>query len=59
VLFGVPQGYNLGLLFVIVFINDLCAKINYSKFILFVDDLKIYCDIKCVEDCKFLHADID
>jgi hypothetical protein len=42
-----------------IFINDLSAKINYSTFLLFADDLKIYRNIKSVEDCKALQVDID
>jgi hypothetical protein len=59
VLCGVPQGSKLGPLVFSVFISDLCTKMNYSKFILFADDLKIYRDIKSVEDCKYLQTDID
>jgi hypothetical protein len=32
---------------------------NHSKFFLFAGDLKIYRDIKSVEDCKSLQVDID
>jgi hypothetical protein len=31
----------------------------YSKFHLFADDLKMYQELKSVEDCKCLQADID
>jgi hypothetical protein len=42
-----------------IFINYLSARISHSKCLLFADDLKIYRDIKSVEDCKALQADID
>jgi hypothetical protein len=42
-----------------IFINALYAKINHSRFLLFAHDLKIYHDIKSVEDCKALQADTD
>jgi hypothetical protein len=45
VLSGVSQG-TLGPLLFNVLINDLSAKLNYSKFLLFTNDLKIYRDIK-------------
>jgi hypothetical protein len=59
VLSGVRQGSTRGPLLFNIFINDLSARINHSKFLLFTDDLKIYRDIKSVEDCKALQADID
>jgi hypothetical protein len=38
--------------------NNLSAKINQSKFLLFADMI-IYRDIKSVEDCEALQTDID
>jgi hypothetical protein len=42
-----------------MFINNISAKINHSKFLLFDDGLKIYRNIKSAEDCKALQVDID
>jgi hypothetical protein len=59
VLSGVPQGSTLGPPLFNIFINDLSAKINHSKCLLFADDLKIYRNIKSAEVCKALQVDID
>jgi hypothetical protein len=56
---GASQGSALGPLLFNIFINDLCAKINFSEFLLFADDLKIFCVIKSAEDCKLLQSDIN
>jgi retron-type reverse transcriptase len=58
VLSGVPQGSILGPLLFNIFVNDLSDIIKHSKFILFADDLKIYRNVKSVEDCKALQADV-
>jgi hypothetical protein len=50
---------TLGLLLLDNFINGICAKINYSKFLLFADGSKIYRDLKSVEDCKTLQANTE
>lgn len=49
-------GSNFESLLFIVFINDLCDKIEYSKF---ANDFNLYRDIKSVEDYKPLQAIID
>jgi hypothetical protein len=41
-----------------VFINDLCDAINYSRYLLFDDDIKIFLTIKCPEDCNLLQPDV-
>jgi hypothetical protein len=39
-----------------IFINDLCAKIHFSEFLL-IADLKIFRIIKSAEDCKLPQSD--
>jgi hypothetical protein len=56
---GVPQRSSLGPLLFNIFINDICDSISYSKYLLFADDLKIYCNINNVHDCKLLQSDIN
>jgi hypothetical protein len=58
-LLGVPQGSTLGPVLLNISINDFSSKINHSKFLLFADNLKIYRDMKSVEDCNALKVDID
>jgi hypothetical protein len=50
---------TLGPLLFNIFLNDLSARINHSKVLLFADDLKIYKDIKSAEDCKALQTYTD
>lgn len=54
---GVPQGSTFGPLLLYVFINDLCAKINFPNF-LFAEDFKLYSDLKSIDDCISLQANI-
>jgi hypothetical protein len=59
VLSGVSQGSSFGPLLFNIFINDLSPKMNHPKFLLFADNLKMYRDIKSVEDYKALQVDTD
>jgi hypothetical protein len=59
VLLGVPQGSLLDPLLFNIFINDLCKVIEYSNFLLFADDVKIFHAINSVDDCILLQSDIN
>jgi hypothetical protein len=49
----------LGPLLFNIFINELRIKINFSRLLLFADDLKIFLITKSAEDCKLLQYGID
>jgi hypothetical protein len=55
---GVPESSTLGSHLSSIFISDLCAKIRFSEFLFFVDDLKIFPVTKSDSDCKLLQSDI-
>jgi hypothetical protein len=59
VLSGMPQGSVLGPSLFSVFINDLCTAIEYSNFLLFADDIKIFHAINSADDCILLQSDIN
>jgi hypothetical protein len=59
VLSGVPQRSVLGPVLFNIFMNDLCDVINYSRCLLFADDIKIFHVIKSPNDCNRLQSDID
>ena len=49
---GIPQGSNLASLFYLIYVNDIKNAITDCKFLLFIDDLKIYLEIKSDSDIK-------
>lgn len=56
---GVPQGSHLGPILFLLFINDIKYYINYSKFLLFADDLKLFSSISSLSNCIELQSDFD
>jgi hypothetical protein len=55
----VPQGFVLGSFLFNIFINDLCNSVNYSKHLIFTDDLKLFLVINSPHDCLLLQSDIN
>lgn len=56
---GVPQGSHLGPILFSLFINDISTSIQFCKYLLFADDLKLYINIKTDQDCVKLQQDIN
>lgn len=56
---GIPQGSNLGPLLFLLFINDIGQTIEYSKYLLFADDIKLFRAIDSLIDSILLQNDID
>ena len=56
---GAPQGSHLAALFYILYINDIKKCIKHSNFKLYIDDLKIYKEIKTENDHLLLQEDIN
>lgn len=55
---GVPQGSILGPLFFVFFINDIVEDFNV-RYLLYADDVKIFCSINSLEDCIKLQSNLD
>lgn len=55
---GVPQGSILGPLFFSMFINDVTSLLSV-RYLLYADDMKLFCPIKSVGDCFRLQDDLD
>lgn len=55
---GVPQGSLLGPFLFNIFINDISSCIQYSKILLYADDVKIMKQISSVEDAYLLQKDL-
>ena len=56
---AIPQGSNLATLFFILYINDIKSHIHNSDFLLFIDDLKIFIEVKNNSSITNLNNDLN
>lgn len=56
---GVPQGSHLGPLLFILFMNDVPRIFEFSKCLMYADDLKIFRSINCIQDATRLQFDLE
>ena len=55
---GVPQGFFLGPILFILFINNVSAGLNKSQIQLYADDSKLYRRADSIEQCHLFESDI-
>lgn len=56
---GVPQGSHIGPYLFILYLSDLTGCFNYCRALFFADDLKIFLEVKSVDDCLKLQSDVN
>lgn len=56
---GVPQGSHLGPVLFNMFINEIASTFEFSKCLMYADDLKIIKTTSCPQHCYELQSDLD